>query len=88
MANKLDHPKASRRLKARRAEAENRRAEAEQNFARGQMRYSDALRAFAQKHGITCFKCGDEAAPPAKCGTNRRGPWVICVHCIQAARQG
>ena len=41
-----------------------------------------ALLAFVEKHDLKCFKCGSELAEWAKTGFSKRGPWAICVSCV------
>lgn len=43
------------------------------------------LTAFAQRHGIGCFVCGDLASSRwAKSGFSRRRAWIICASCVEA----
>jgi hypothetical protein len=42
-----------------------------------------ALNKFVAKHHPMCFKCGTAAGQWAKTGVSKKGPWVICVPCIQ-----
>jgi len=43
------------------------------------------MRKFVRRHRLRCFGCGT-ASPItwAKTGRNRRGPWAICVGCVEA----
>lgn len=42
------------------------------------------LREFVEKHGLSCFKCGDshDLTRWAKTGVSGRGPWAICAACV------
>ncbi len=42
-----------------------------------------ALQAFALKHTLVCFKCGQDGIVWAKTGISGRGPWAICTACVQ-----
>lgn len=41
------------------------------------------LAAYVAKHRLSCFKCGTNSGPWAKTGVSNRGPWVICLGCVQ-----
>ena len=43
----------------------------------------NALQAFALKHGLACFACRQTSGDYAKSGSNARGPWIICVPCVE-----
>ena len=49
---------------------------------------SHSLDTFALDRGLVCFKCQQEPKPGqvAKTGVNARGPWMICVPCVQEHR--
>ena len=49
----------------------------------------EALAAFAASHDLSCFSCQADKAEWAKSGITARGPWIVCVPCVnkrQAAR--
>jgi len=72
--SRLDWEKANRRERFRAEKPPLRRNAARQK----------AIAAFVKQHDLTCFSCGDERAEWAKSGISKRGPWVICVPCVQA----
>jgi len=41
-----------------------------------------AMAEFVQHHDIGCFKCGATKANWAKTGISTRGPWAVCVDCL------
>lgn len=43
-----------------------------------------ALKAWATKHDLACFKCNTKGGPWAKTGISTRGPWAICARCVQS----
>jgi len=42
---------------------------------------------FVRKHKLACFVCGGKGKPWAKTGTNRVGPWAICLPCVKSNRE-
>jgi hypothetical protein len=54
---------------------------------RRQAKYQQALKIFAAKHDIRCFKCNTGDAEWAKSGIATRGPWIICVPCVTSGQQ-
>jgi hypothetical protein len=54
-----------------------------------QWRRHEALQAFVDKHRLACFKCGQGGHRDwAKTGINKRGPWAICVGCVDTNKTG
>jgi len=41
------------------------------------------MQAFADQHGIKCFKCRSSFNDWAKTGITNRRPWGICIQCVR-----
>jgi hypothetical protein len=78
---KLDWEKAKREGTARR------RPKGSVRSAYNKDRAVELLK-FVGKHDLDCFSCGSTTNEWAKTGTNRYGPWAICVPCVQSDKRG
>jgi hypothetical protein len=74
---RLDWEKANRR--------ERRRKTGDQRTPKKNATKQKAIATFVATHEIGCFVCGDTHAEWAKSGINARGPWAICLPCVQAS---
>ena len=80
MARRLDWEKAARLERAARARPAR-------SLSKKQMeKRRQALIGFALKHNLGCFKCGAKDAEWAESGISLRGPWIVCVPCVQDKR--
>lgn len=43
-----------------------------------------AMIGFVDKHDLVCFVCHHDDNEWARTGISKRGPWAICVPCIEA----
>lgn len=80
MGRKLDWEKAARYDRETRARADTPRPPRE-------TKREIALDGFAVKHSLLCFACGG-LGPWAKSGISKRGPWIICVACVNKRPAG
>ncbi len=76
MPKGFDWEKAKRREKHRAGPPGNHRSKKRQQIR------ADALIDFAVEHHLRCFACNANSAEWAKSGINKRGPWIICVPCV------
>jgi hypothetical protein len=81
---RLNWEKARQRDVARTENKVRRRLTGEQRRVKKYGEWGAAIAAFALKHGIGCFVCTDKKPVQwAKSGWNRKGPWVLCLHCVK-----
>ncbi len=73
---RLDWEKARQREKHRAGPPGNKRSKKRQQIR------EDALVDFAASHHLRCFACNTDSTQWAKSGISKRGPWIICVPCV------
>jgi hypothetical protein len=58
----------------------------ENTGARDFIARSARLTEFVAENKLACFACGTSSGPWAKTGSNKHGPWAICIPCVRKGK--